>query len=160
VSAKRPSRLGEDDSVGDREQEEPSTPIQEASAVTDQRKTEETAGGGEELEDDAESDIGADIRYDGRAGQAGKPESEGATTTKDEETDAEFGSTTDGHDGRHVVQPVEGQGTSMRAEGPQQGTDGDGRMTPMRGEYEEDDDDESWHGAKENGWETAACGKM
>jgi hypothetical protein len=31
----------------------------------DQRKTEEMAGGGEELEDDAESDIGADIRYDG-----------------------------------------------------------------------------------------------
>jgi hypothetical protein len=30
----------------------------------------------------------------------------------------------------------------------------------MRGEYEEDDDDdESWHGAREDGWETTACGK-
>ena len=54
-----------DDSVGDREREEPSTPIREASAVADRRKTEETMGGGEELQDDAESDIGADIRYDG-----------------------------------------------------------------------------------------------
>jgi hypothetical protein len=34
VSAKRPSRLGEEDSVGDREREETSTPIREASAVT------------------------------------------------------------------------------------------------------------------------------
>jgi hypothetical protein len=30
----------------------------------------------------------------------------------------------------------------MRVEGPQQGTDDDGRTTPMRGEYEEDDDDD------------------
>jgi hypothetical protein len=112
--------------------------------------TEETTGGDEELEDDAESDIGADIQYDGRAGQSAKSESEGATATKDEETDAEFGSTTDGRDGRHAVRSVEGQGTSMRAEGPQQGTDGDGRMMPMRGEYEEDDDDESWHDARED----------
>jgi hypothetical protein len=32
-------------------------------------------------------------------------------------------------------------------------------MTPRRGEYEEDDNDESWHGAREGGWGTAACGK-
>ena len=51
---RRPSRRKDDDSVGDREQEEPSTPILETSAVADQRKTEETAGGGEELETDAE----------------------------------------------------------------------------------------------------------
>jgi hypothetical protein len=159
VNAKGSSRLGEDDSVGDREREEPSTPIREALAVTDQRKTEETAGGGNELEDDAESDIGADIRCDGRPGQGGKPESEGATATKDEETDAEFSSTMDGRDGRHAVRSVEGQGRSMCVEGPQQGTDGDCRMTPIRGEYEEDDDDESWHGARKDGGETATCGK-
>jgi hypothetical protein len=29
----------------------------------------------------------------------------------------------------------------------------------MRGEYEEDDDDESWHDAREDGWGMAACGK-
>jgi hypothetical protein len=30
----------------------------------------------------------------------------------------------------------------------------------MRGEYEEeDDDDESWHGAREHGWETTAFEK-
>jgi hypothetical protein len=85
VSAKRPSRLGKDDSVRDREREKPSTPIGEASAVTDQRKSEGTAGGGEELEEDAESDIGLDIRHDGPTSQGGKPESEGATAIKDEE---------------------------------------------------------------------------
>jgi hypothetical protein len=127
--------------VGDREREEPSTPIREASAVADQRKSEETAGGGEEFKGDTESDIGADIRYDGRAGQGGKPESEGATAIKDEETDAEFGSTTDGRDGRHTTRPVEGQRASMHVEGPQQRTGGDGRMRPMGGEYEDDDDD-------------------
>jgi hypothetical protein len=45
VSEKAPSRLSDDDSVGDREREEPSTPIREASAVADRRKTEGTAGG-------------------------------------------------------------------------------------------------------------------
>jgi hypothetical protein len=102
------------------------------------------------LEDDAESDIGSDIRNDGRAGQGGKPELEGATATKDEETDAEFSSTIDGRDGRHATRPVEGQGASMRAEGPQQGTDGDSQITPMRGEYEENDDDDSWHSARKD----------
>jgi hypothetical protein len=82
------------------------------------------------LEDDAESDIGSDIWHDERMGQGGKPESEGAMATTDEETDAEFGST-DGRDGRPAIWPVEGQRTSMRTEGAQQGTDGDGRMTPM-----------------------------
>jgi hypothetical protein len=91
-------------------------------------------------------------------GQGGKPESEGVTAVKDEVTDTEFGSTTDGRDG-HATRPVEGQGTSMRAEGPQQGTDGDGRMTPMRGEYEENYDEDSWHGARKDGRETAAFGK-
>jgi hypothetical protein len=77
VSAKRPSRLGKDDLGGDREQEELSTPIQEGSAVMDQRKFEETTGGGEELEDDTESDTKADIRYDERAGQGGWSEMDG-----------------------------------------------------------------------------------
>jgi hypothetical protein len=88
----------------------------------EQRKSEGTAGGGEEFEDDAELDIGSDIRHDGRTGQGGKTESDGATATAGEETDAEFGST-DGRDGRHAIRPVEGQRTSMRAEGPRQGTD-------------------------------------
>ena len=39
-------------------------------------------------------------------------------------------------------------------------SDYDGRMTPLRGEYEqEDDNDESWHDAREDGWETAAYRK-
>jgi hypothetical protein len=59
---------GKDDSVADREQEEPSTPIREASAVVDQRKSEETAGGGEELEDNAESDTVSDVRF-GKTGE-------------------------------------------------------------------------------------------
>ena len=40
--------------MGDREREKPSTPILETSVVANQRKTEETAGGGEELETDTE----------------------------------------------------------------------------------------------------------
>jgi hypothetical protein len=129
VSAKRPSRLGEDDSAGDRERDDPSTPIQEASAGTDQRKTEGTEGGGEEFEDGAESDIGAGIWYDGQAGQGGKPESKGATATKDVETDAEFWSTEGEHNGRHAIRPTEGQGAGMHADGPQQGTGDVGRST-------------------------------
>ena len=54
MSTRRPSGLDEYDSVGDREREEPSTPIRETLAVADRRKTKETAGGGEELEADAE----------------------------------------------------------------------------------------------------------
>ena len=38
-------------------------------------------------------------------------------------------------------------------------TDDDGRMMPLRGEYEEDDDDESWHNAREDWWEAAAYGE-
>ena len=39
-------------------------------------------------------------------------------------------------------------------------TDDDGRMTPLRGKYEEEDDnDESWHDAREDWWETTACRK-
>ena len=80
--------------VGDREREEPSTPILEASAVADQRKTEEMMGGGEE------SGTGADARcgkVDER-GRNGEPESKEATATKDEETDTLVGSTASGMD--------------------------------------------------------------
>jgi hypothetical protein len=108
-----------------------------------QRKTEGTAGGGEELEDGMESDIGAGIRYDGQAGQGSKPESEGATATGDVENDAEFGSKEEERNGRHAIRPTEGQGTSMHADGPQQGSDGDGRMIRTGGEHEKDDDGES-----------------
>jgi hypothetical protein len=145
--------------VGDREWEQPSTPIRGASAVTKQRKSDGTVGGGEELEDGAESDIGAGIRYDGQACQGGKPESEGATATGDVENDAEFGPTEEERNGRHAIRPTEGQGTSMHADGPQEGSDGDGRMIRTGGEHEKDDDGESRHGAREEGWETAACGK-
>jgi hypothetical protein len=116
-------------------------------------------GGGEELEDGAESDIGAGIRYDGQAGQGGRPESKGATATEDVEIDAEFESTREERNGKRAIRPIEGQGTSMHADGRQQGSDGDGRMIRTGGEHEKDEDDESWHGAREEGWETAAYGK-
>ena len=49
---------------------------------------------------------------------------------------------------------MEGQETSMHLEEPQRVTEDDGRMTPLRGEYEEEDDnDESWHDAREDWWE-------
>ena len=39
-------------------------------------------------------------------------------------------------------------------------TDDDGRMTPLKGEYEEEDgDDESRHAAREDWWEAAAYGE-
>ena len=57
---RRPSRRKDYDSVGDQEREEPSTPIRETSTVADQRKTEETMGGDEELETDAEVGSTAD----------------------------------------------------------------------------------------------------
>ena len=72
-------------SVRGREKEGPSTPMLEALAVVDQRKTKETAGGGEELEANAESGTRVDARcgkVDER-GQDDKLESKEATTTKD-----------------------------------------------------------------------------
>ena len=54
------------------------------------------------------------VQNDGRRGQEDKPESEGATTTKDEEIDVEVGSTmSEGQNGKHALRPLEGQGTSM-----------------------------------------------
>jgi hypothetical protein len=62
MSTGMPSRLGEYDSVGDREREKPSTLILEASATTDQRKTEEMAGDDEELDPDGHHSIHTTIR--------------------------------------------------------------------------------------------------
>ena len=78
-------------SVRGRERDEPSTPMLETSVVADQRKTEEMAGGGEELKDNAESGTGADARCG-----------------KDEETNAEVGSTADEREVKHALQPAEG----------------------------------------------------
>ena len=44
---------------------------------------------------------------------------------------------------KHAIRPEEGHETSMPTEEPQRATDDDGWMTPLRGEYEEDADDES-----------------
>ena len=38
-------------------------------------------------------------------------------------------------------------------------TDDDGRMKPFRGEYEEDDDDGSWHDGIEDWWKVKAYGE-
>ena len=65
-------------SVRGREQEGPSTPMLETSTVADQRKTKETTGGGEELEDNVESGTTTDARCG-----------------KDEETNTEVGSMAD-----------------------------------------------------------------
>jgi hypothetical protein len=117
--------------------------------------------GGEELEANAESGTGADA-WCGKAGeqaQEDKPESEEAMATKGKETDVEFRSMKDERNTKHALWPVEGQDTSMHPEEPQRVTDDDGRMTPLRGEYEEDNDDESRHDAREDGWEMTACAK-
>ena len=47
-------------------------------------------------------------------------------------TDAEVGSTVEERDETHAIRPVEGQDTSMPTKEPQQATDDDGRMTPLR----------------------------
>ena len=68
------------------------------------------------------------------------------------ETDAKVGPTAgEVSNTEHAIRPVEGQETSMHFEEPQRVTDDDSRMTPLRGEYEEEDDnDESWHDAIED----------
>ena len=88
----------------------------ETSAVADQRKTEETAGGGEELEDNAESGTGADARCG-----------------KDEETNAEVGSTEDEREVKHALRPPEGQETSMHSGERRRVTGNGGPVGPMRG---------------------------
>ena len=94
-------------------------------------------------------------------GQEGQTESRGTTTTKGEEANAEVGSTaSEACNRKHALRPAEGQQTSMHPEERQQVTEDSGRVGPLRGKYEEEDDnDKSWHDAREDGWETAACGK-
>ena len=102
----------------------------------DRRKTEETAGDGEKLEARADEVTGAGIRYEmtDERGQDGKPEAEGTTATKEEEADAEVGTTTsEGRETEHALRPAEGQGTSMHPEERQRVTDDDGRVKPSRG---------------------------
>ena len=48
----------------------------------------------------------------------------------------------------------------MHSKAPQRVTDDDGRMTPLRGEYEEEDcKDESWPDARGDWWQAAAYGE-
>ena len=69
-------------------------------------------------------------------GQDGKPESEEATTTKDEEIDAEFGTTaSEGREVKHALRPVEGQETSMHSDEREQVTGNGGPVEPLRGEH-------------------------
>ena len=138
VSTRRPSRLDEYDSVGDREWEEPSTPIRETSAVADRRKTEETAGDGEEseVEVDEATNTGFRCGETDERGHEDQTESRAATTTKEEEleADAEVGTTaSEGREAKHALRPAEGQETSMHPEERQRVTDDDGRVKPSRG---------------------------
>ena len=104
--------------MGERGREEPSTPIRETSADADQRKTEETAGGGKELV-----------------------------------IDTEVGSMAEERNAKHAMRLVKSQQTSMHTEEPHPVTDNDGRITPLRGENEEDGNDDSWHDARQDWWE-------
>ena len=53
--------------------------------------------------------------------------------TKEEEADAEIGSTmSEGRNTMHTILSLEGQGTIMYSEEPQQVTDDDGRIKPSR----------------------------
>ena len=93
--------------MGDREQEEPSTPILKTPAVEEQHKPEGMVGGGER----------SMIKEDG-----------------DAKTGISCGTTTsEGHDTGHALRPAEGQGTSVHSNEPQRVTDDDGRMKPSRG---------------------------
>ena len=106
--------------MGDREREEPSTPILKTSAVADRRKTEETVGDGEESEAEADEQ-----------GQEGQVDLEETMTTKGDEADVEVGTTaSEGHETKHALCPTKGQGTSMHSKEPQRVTDDDGRVEP------------------------------
>ena len=138
VRAKRPSKLGKDDSVEDRARENP-TPILETSATKEQREPEGMVGGGErpgiEVEADAETGIpcgttgelkaNAESRTEADAScgkaderhQGGKPESEKAAT-KGEKTDAEVGSMNGRHNVQHALRPAEGRVTNTHSGDP------------------------------------------
>jgi hypothetical protein len=128
-----PQHMNEDKG---REGGEPSTPIRGTSTIVGRQKTGKTTGGGEKLKTGADEVTGAGIRYErtGEQGQDGKPESEEATATKEEEADAEVGVTTrEGHETKHALRPEEGQGMSMHPEEWQRVTDDDGWVKPLRG---------------------------
>ena len=72
------------------------------------------------------------------------------------ETDAEVRSTAEERNVKHAMRLEEGQETSMHTEEPHPVTDNDGRITPLRGENEEDGNDDSWHDAREDWWEEVA----
>ena len=96
-------------SVGDREREEPSTPILETLAVAYRCKTEETVGGGEESEAKADDGAKMGIRCGktNERGQEGQTDLGGTTTTKGEETDTEVGTTTsEGRETEHALRPA------------------------------------------------------
>ena len=58
----------------------------------------------------------------------------GTTTRKEENADAEVGTTTSkGHDTGYTLRPAEGQGTSVHSNEPQRVTDEGGRDKPSRG---------------------------
>ena len=138
IARRRPRRHDDYDSVGDREQEEPSTYILETSAVAARRKTEEMVGGGEESE--AKADDGAEMGIrcgkTNERGQKGQTDMGGTSTTKEEKADAEVRTTTsEGHDTGHALRPAEGQGTSVHSNEPQRVADEGGRDKPSRGKH-------------------------
>ena len=100
--------------MGDREQEEPSTPILKTPAVEEQHKPEGMVGGGERsmIEEDGDAETGISCR----------------TTTSE------------GHDMGHALRPAEGQGTSVHLNEPQRVTDEGGRDEPSRGKRGTNDD--------------------
>ena len=134
--------------MGDREREEPSTPILETSAVADRRKAEEMVGSGEESE--AVTDDGVEMGI--RCGKTNERGHEG-------QTDLGRTTTSEGRKKEHALQPTESQETSVHSNKPQRVTNDEGRMKPLRGEYEEEDDDGSWHDAIEDWWEATAYGE-
>ena len=111
--------------------------------MTAARRATETTSRRSEVE--ADEVTGTGIRYemaDGR-GQNGQTESRGTTTTKGEEADAEVRSmTSEGRITKHAPRSAEGQEASMHPEGPQRVTKVNGRVGPLRGEYEEEDDND------------------
>ena len=93
--------------MGNREQEEPSTPILKTPAVEEQHKPEGMVGGGERsmIEEDEAAETGISC---------------GTTTSE-------------GHDTGHALRPAEGQGTSLHSNEPQRVTDEGGRDKPSGG---------------------------
>ena len=119
MRARRPNGHDDHGSVKYREREGPSSTILETSVCADQRKTEETAGGGVKSEDEAGEGAETSIQYGqtNERGQEGQAELGGTTTTKGEEGDVEVGSTLgEACNTKHEVRSAKGQETSMHPE--------------------------------------------